>query len=259
VSAAPATPLLSLERVSRAFGGIHAAADVSFTVDAGTVHGLIGPNGAGKTTILNLISGLLRPDSGQICLHGERIDSLPPYRIARLGIRRTYQGIRLFGAMSARDNVVVGMHNRRAGAAWQWLWFGPGSRRAAREAAAITDVVLQRTALSHRASARARDLSYGEQRRLEIARALAAQPALLLLDEPAAGMSAPEAEQIGELIGELAQDGMAVLLVEHNLELVMRVCSVITVLDFGHVLASGPPAEIRRDPAVIAAYLGEED
>ncbi len=258
MSPAPDRPLLSLEGVSRAFGGIQAAADVSFSVEAGAVHGLIGPNGAGKTTILNLISGLLRPDSGHIRLRGERIDNLPPYKIARLGVRRTYQGIRLFGAMSAHANVVVGMHDRPSASLWQWLWFGRGSRRAARETAALANGVLRRTALSHRASDRARDLSYGEQRRLEIARALAAGPALLLLDEPAAGMSGPEAEQIGSLIRSLAADGMAVLLVEHNLELVMRVCSVITVLDFGHVLASGPPATIREDPNVIAAYLGAE-
>jgi ABC-type branched-subunit amino acid transport system ATPase component len=259
VSTGPHETLLRLEGVSRAFGGIHAAEDVSFSVEAGSVHGLIGPNGAGKTTILNLISGLLRPDSGQILFRGERIDALPPYRIARLGIRRTYQGIRLFGAMTVHDNLIVGLDSRRSEPLWHLLWFGAGSRRAAQETAEITDAILRQTALSHRAYARARDLSYGEQRRLEIARALAGNPALLLLDEPVAGMSAAESEQVADLIRSLASGGMAVLLVEHNLELVMGVCSVITVLDFGHVLASGPPGVIRRDPNVIAAYLGVQD
>jgi branched-chain amino acid transport system ATP-binding protein len=259
VNGASPVPLLVLERVSRAFGGIQAAADVSFSVDGGTIHGLIGPNGAGKTTVLNLISGLLRPDSGAIRFRGERIDGLPPYRIARLGIRRTYQNIRLFGAMPARDNIAVGLRHPGAAPIWQWLLPGPGSRRAARETDAITDAVLRRTALAHRAAERARNLSYGEQRRLEIARALAGDPALLLLDEPTAGMDAAEVEQIADLIRSLAADGMAVLLVEHNVELVMRVCSVITVLDFGQVLASGPPDAVRRNPDVIAAYLGEDD
>ncbi len=258
MTAAAPRPLLRLEGVSRAFGGVLAVSDVSFSIEAGSVHGLIGPNGAGKTTVLNLISGLLRPDSGSIWFRGARIDAQPPYRIARLGIRRTYQGIRLFGAMSARDNVIAGLRHRWTDTLWGTLGFGPGGRRVAREMADATESALRRAGLSGRASEDARDLSYGEQRRLEIARALAGSPALLLLDEPVAGMSAAEARQVADLIGSLAADGMAVLLVEHNLELVMRVCSAITVLDFGHVLASGPPAAIRQDPRVIAAYLGAE-
>jgi ABC-type branched-subunit amino acid transport system ATPase component len=256
---AAASALLKLDGISRAFGGVRAAASVSFEIAPGSVHGLIGPNGAGKTTVLNLISGVLRPDSGSILFSGQHIERLPAYRIAELGIRRTYQNIRLFGAMSARDNVIVGLHNRRSDSFWQRLCFTPGWRRADRDLMTTSQQLLERAGIGARARTRARDLAYGEQRRLEIARALAASPSLLLLDEPAAGMSASEVDDLAVLIQSIAQQGTAILLVEHNVELVMRVSNVLTVLDFGEVLASGAPDAVRHDPRVIAAYLGAGD
>ncbi len=259
MTASSTATLLQLRGVSKSFGGVRAAASVSLGVAAGSIHGLIGPNGAGKTTVLNLVNGLLRPDAGEILFAGQAIDALPAYRIAELGVARTYQNIRLFGAMSARDNVIVGLHNRRTDSVWQRLCFTPESRRAQRDLFEKGQQLLARTGIAARSAVRARDLPYGEQRRLEIARALAASPSLLLLDEPAAGMSAPEVDDLARLIRSIAAEGTAVLLVEHNVELVMRVSRAITVLDFGQVLATGTPEEIRQNPQVIAAYLGSED
>ena len=248
---------LALESVSRAFGGVRAVDDASFKVEAGEVHGLIGPNGAGKTTLLNLISGLLEPTGGAISLDGRRIDRLPPHRIAALGIARTYQNIRLFCALSAADNVMVGQHLRRKAPFWQALLMLPSSRRERQRARAASEAVLQRVGMSERAQSQAWMLSYGEQRRVEIARALAAEPKLLLLDEPTAGMNPPEAAAVARLVRDVAREGRAVLLIEHNVRLVMELCDRVTVLNFGKVIARGTPAEIARDPAVVTAYLGE--
>ncbi len=248
---------LLLGGVSRAFGGVRAVDDASFSVADGEVHGLIGPNGAGKTTLLNLVSGLLRPTGGKIELDGRRIDGLPPNRVAALGVARTYQNIRLFGGLSAADNVVVGQHLRRNAPVWRRLLLLPSARneeRAAREAA---EAGLARVGMRERALTRAFNLSYGEQRRVEIARALAAQPRLVLLDEPTAGMNPNEAAAVARLVREVANEGRAVLLIEHNVRLVMELCDRVTVLNFGKVIARGAPVEIGKDPAVIAAYLGE--
>jgi branched-chain amino acid transport system ATP-binding protein len=224
------------------------------------VHGLIGPNGAGKTSILNLVSGLLAPSGGRILLEGRPIHGLAPHRVAALGVARTFQSIRLFPELSARDNVVVGMHLRRgralAGLAARLLVL-PSSRaeeRAAREGAAA---LLGQVGLAERIHDPARHLSYGEQRRVEIARALASGPRLLLLDEPTAGMNPSEVEGVAVLIRQAAEGGRSVLLVEHNVRLVMEVCDRITVLDFGKVIAEGTPAEVARHPDVVAAYLGD--
>ncbi len=248
--------MLALSEVSRAFGGVRAVEGASFTVEKGEVHGLIGPNGAGKTTLLNLISGLLRPTGGRIELSGERIDGLPAHRIAGLGIARTYQNIRLFAGLSAADNVVVGQHLRRKAPLWPRLLLLPSARREESAARAAAEETLARVGLRERARERAVNLSYGEQRRVEIARALASQPRVLLLDEPTAGMSAPEAEAVARLVREVAREGRAVLLIEHNVKLVMALCDRITVLNFGQVIARGAPAEVAKDPAVIDAYLG---
>lgn len=252
-------PVLAVQRVSRFFGGVQALLAVSMTVEAGTVHGLMGPNGAGKTTLLNLISGVLRPDEGSIALQGRSIEHLPAYRIARLGVRRTYQNIRLFAAMSGRENVLVGLHSSRTDSLWRRLLFLPDARLAERRALDEAGALLERVGIGGRAWVRAGELSYGEQRRLEIARALASRPLVLLLDEPTAGMNAGEAEQIGALVRSVANDGTAVLLVEHNVELVMAVSDVITVLNFGRVIASGTPNAVRVDKGVIAAYLGSDE
>jgi len=250
--------LLSLEDVRRTFGGVRAVDGVRFEVGAGEVHGLIGPNGAGKTTLLNLVSGLIRAEAGAISLDGRRIDRLASHRIAALGITRTYQSIRLFPALTAADNVLVGEHLRRRDPLWKRMLFLPSVRseeRAAREKALH---LLARVGLSERAGERAANLSYGEQRRVEIARALASEPRVLLLDEPTAGMNPAEVASIAALIRDLARRGHTVLLVEHNVKLVMDVCERITVLDFGKVIADGVPAAVARDPAVVAAYLGAE-
>ena len=248
---------LALSGVSRAFGGVRAVDDASFTVADGEVHGLIGPNGAGKTTLLNMVSGLLRPTSGRIELDGRRIDGLPPNRIASYGVARTYQNIRLFAGLSAADNVVVGQHLQRRAPFWKRLFLLPSARKEEASARQAAEAGLQRVGMRERASTRAFNLSYGEQRRVEIARALAAQPKLVLLDEPTAGMNPNEAAAVARLVREVAKEGRAVLLIEHNVRLVMELCDRITVLNFGKVIARGTPAEVGKDPAVIAAYLGD--
>src|SRR6185295_12727330 len=248
---------LALSGVSRAFGGVRAVDDDSFTVADGEVHGLIGPNGAGKTTLLNMVSGLLRPTSGRIELDGRRIDGLPPNRIASYGVARTYQNIRLFAGLSAADNVVVGQHLQRRAPFWKRLFLLPSARKEEASARQAAEAGLQRVGMRERATTRAFNLSYGEQRRVEIARALAAQPKLVLLDEPTAGMNPNEAAAVARLVREVAKEGRAVLLIEHNVRLVMELCDRITVLNFGKVIARGTPAEVGKDPAVIAAYLGD--
>jgi len=248
---------LALAGVSRAFGGVRAVDDATFSVGDGEVHGLIGPNGAGKTTLLNLVSGLLQPTAGTIELDGRRIERLPPHRIAALGVARTYQNIRLFAGLSAADNVVVGQHLRRRAPLGPRLLLLPSARNEERKARAAAEAGLARVGMGERAATPAFSLSYGEQRRVEIARALAAQPKMLLLDEPTAGMNPGEAAAVARLVREVAKEGRAVLLIEHNVRLVMELCDRITVLNFGKVIARGTPAEIARDPAVIAAYLGE--
>jgi branched-chain amino acid transport system ATP-binding protein len=252
--------LLQLEAVERAFGGVRALDRASLTVAPGEVHGLIGPNGAGKTTLLNLVSGLMRPTSGAIRLGGERLDRLPPHRIAARGVARTYQNIRLFPALRVVENVIVGQHLvRRNAALLERLLLRPRARAeetAARERALV---LLRRVGLEERAEEKAANLAYGEQRRVEIARALASNPRVLLLDEPTAGMNPVEVAAIAELIREVARAGQSVLLVEHNVKLVMGVCERITVLNFGKVIADGSPAEIAAHPGVIAAYLGGEE
>ncbi len=248
---------LALKGVSRAFGGVKAVDEATFTVEPGEVHGLIGPNGAGKTTLLNLISGLIRPTGGSISLEGKRIDGLPPHRVAALGIARTYQNIRLFGGLSAVDNVVVGEHLRRHAPFWRRLFMLPAAKREEGEAREAAAKLLGRVGMRERAQTQAFGLSYGEQRRVEIARALASQPKLVLLDEPTAGMNPNEAASVGRLVREVAKEGRAVLLIEHNVRLVMELCDRVTVLNFGKVIARGTPAEVAKDPAVIAAYLGD--
>ncbi len=248
--------LLSVERLERAFGGVHAVDGVSFEVRPGEVHGLIGPNGAGKTTVINLVSGLLRPSGGAIRLEGRSIHGLAPHRIAKRGVARTFQNIRLFPELSALSNVLVGEHHVRRASLGARLLMLPGAYAEERLAREKARALLERIGLAGRADERAKNLSYGEQRRVEIARALASEPRIVLLDEPTAGMNPVEVQAVATLIRQVAGEGHSVLLIEHNVKLVMDVCDRITVLDFGKVIAEGPPAQVARDPAVVSAYLG---
>jgi ABC-type branched-subunit amino acid transport system ATPase component len=250
------TARLALENVERVFGGVRAVDGASFEVKAGEVHGLIGPNGAGKTTIINVVSGLLQPTGGTVRVEGRATRGLPPHRIAGLGIARTFQNIRLFSDLSARDNVIVGEHLRRDESLPARLLGLPAARAAERRVRERAEALLERVGLVDRMREKVKNLSYGEQRRVEIARALASDPKLLLLDEPTAGMNPVEVEAVEALIAKVASEGHSVLLVEHNVRLVMDVCHAITVLNFGKVIAEGPPARVAEDPAVITAYLG---
>jgi ABC-type branched-subunit amino acid transport system ATPase component len=250
------TARLALREVERVFGGVRAVDGASFEVKEGEVHGLIGPNGAGKTTIINLVSGLLQPTGGSVSVEGRSTEGLAPHRIAALGVARTFQNIRLFPDLSARDNVIVGAHLRRKDSLPARILGLPPAREAERLVRGRAEALLERVGLSDRMRERVKHLSYGEQRRVEIARALAAEPKLLLLDEPTAGMNPVEVEAVEALISKVASEGQSVLLVEHNVRLVMDVCHAITVLNFGKVIAEGPPAKVAEDPAVITAYLG---
>ena len=249
---------LCVEKVERAFGGVRALDGVTFTVGEGEVHGLIGPNGAGKTTLLNVVSGLLRPGGGTIRLGDHRIDGRPAHQIAARGIARTFQNIRLFAGLSAAGNVIVGEHLVRKAPLWRRMLLLPAARLEEKAALDAALGALARVGLSERAFDTASALSYGEQRRVEIARALARSPRVLLLDEPTAGMNAKEVAAVEKLIREVAAEGRSVLLVEHNVRLVMEVSDRITVLNFGKVIADGEPGAVSQDPAVIAAYLGAD-
>jgi branched-chain amino acid transport system permease protein len=250
--------LLELEDVSVTFGGVRAVAGVSAAVEPGRLTSLIGPNGAGKTTLMNMSCGVIRADRGRIRFRGHDVTRWGTHRIARLGMARTFQNIELFGDMSVRENVLVGHHARlRAGLVASALRL-PRHLREEREAGREVDALLARLGLDHVAGERATALPYGLQRRVELARALAAEPALLLLDEPLAGLSYDESGDVGALVRELVAEGLAVLLVEHAMDAVMALSDHVLVLDRGALLAEGPPEAIQRDERVIAAYLGEE-
>ncbi len=251
--------LLRLEEVRKRFGGYEAVAGISFEVAAGSIHSLIGPNGAGKTTLLNLISGVLPPTAGRMWFHDAEFTGRRADQILAMGIARNFQHVRLFRTLSVRENVLVGRHARIRGgflAAIFALPFRPTT--AERAARARVDELLEFVGLAHRRDTRVDDLTMVEQRRVEIARALASDPALLLLDEPAAGMNPAEVEGLTQLMRRICERGTTVMLVEHHMRLVMAVSHRVTVLTMGTLLAQGTPEEIRQHPQVISAYLGNE-
>ncbi len=245
--------------MTRRFGGLVAVNNVSLSIAEGEIFGLIGPNGAGKTTLFNLITGLTPPSAGAHSYRGQRLTGLKPHQIARRGVARTFQNIRLFGNLTARENVMIAQHiHTRSGVLRGVLGLppSPGEERAVRVRALE---LLGLVGLAERSEVKARNFSYGDQRRLEIARALALKPSLLLLDEPAAGMNPNEKQALTAFIREMrARFDLTILLIEHHVPLVMGLCDRIAVLHFGQLIALGAPEQVRSDPAVIEAYLGDE-
>lgn len=251
--------LLDIQGLGIEFGGLRAVHDVSFALKPGEIVSIIGPNGAGKTTLFNMISGVYLPGSGKVVLDGEDVTGMEPHLLARRGLSRTFQNLQIFQQMTVLENAIAGYHLQESGTVLADLLNLPSSRKRAKAAEDGARTLLDRVGLGRAAEQEAGNLSYGALKRLEIARALALSPRVLLLDEPAAGCNAVETEEIDRLIAEVAAEGIAILLVEHDMKMVMRISNHIVVLDHGEKIAEGDPATVSRNPDVIAAYLGSQE
>jgi branched-chain amino acid transport system ATP-binding protein len=253
------SPILEAKELTRRFGGLVAVNKVSFTVKTGEIFGLIGPNGAGKTTLFNLITGLIKPSSGQLIYQNQDISQQRPHQIANLGIARTFQNIRLFGELSALENVTIARHIHTNSGIFTGVLGIPPAPQQEKQSTEKALELLHLVRLQERTQEKAKNFPYGDQRRLEIARALALEPQILLLDEPAAGMNKSEKQQLSEFIRNIRTAfNLTVILIEHHVPLVMGLCDRIAVLDFGQLIALGEPETVRSNPAVIEAYLGNE-
>jgi branched-chain amino acid transport system ATP-binding protein len=249
--------ILELEKISQEFGGLRAVDGVNMSINEKEIFGIIGPNGAGKTTLFNIITGIYVPIEGKLIFKGKQINRLAPHDIARLGIGRTFQNIRLFNKLSVLDNVRVGCHGVTRSGFWSGMLGLPGSRKEEGMILARSQQLLEKVGLYDKRYEYADNLAYGEQRRLEIARALALEPSLLLLDEPGAGMNSAEKDELMELIHQIRDErNLTIILVEHDMNLVMNICERIAVLDYGRKIAEGTPSEVKNNEKVIQSYLG---
>jgi branched-chain amino acid transport system permease protein len=256
--AAPGRGALEIRALSKHFRGVRALDEVSFRVEPGQIHGVVGPNGSGKTTLFNVVSGLYRATAGEVLMDGQVISGARPYRLSHLGIARTFQNLRLFGELTVRDNVLVALDRTRTWSIWRYGLWQPGVWRQDRALKLQADRLIARFGLTDYADARPPSLPYGIQRRIEIARAMAVSPRVLLLDEPAAGLNGDEVQQLARIVRSIRDSGVTVVVIEHNMGLVMSLCERVTVLAGGRVIADGTPAEVVATPAVIEAYLGGE-